>query len=70
MMASTRIVLRRPELCRARPPDRSITCRQRYAVRTGRSHDEPIGGVAVKSRGQAVNRDYDVSIEGQDRQNS
>jgi hypothetical protein len=39
-------------------------------VRTGRSHDEPIDGVAVKSRGQAVNRDYDVSIERQDRQNS
>ena len=30
-----------------------------------RRSDETIGGIAVKSRGQAVNRDYDVSIEGQ-----
>jgi hypothetical protein len=31
---------------------------------TGGSHDESIGGIAVKTRGQGVNRDYDISIEG------
>jgi hypothetical protein len=33
-------------------------------VRTGGCHYEPIGGIAVKSRGQTVYRDYDLSIEG------
>jgi hypothetical protein len=34
-------------------------------VNAGRSHYESIGRIAVKSRGQAVYRDYDVSIKGQ-----
>jgi len=38
-------------------------------VSTGRGHYESIGRIAVKSRGQAVYRDHDVSIEGQNRQN-
>jgi hypothetical protein len=36
----------------------------------GGCHYEPIGGIAVKSRGQTVYRDYDLSIERQNRQNS
>lgn len=70
LMASERTVSWGPQLSNARTPNRSITRRERYTVCTGRSHYKPIGGIAVKSRGQSVYRDYDVSIEGQNRQNS
>jgi hypothetical protein len=63
-MAGEPIVSRRPQLRGPGPPNCAITCGQRYSVRTGGCHYEPIGGIAVKSRGQTVYRDYDLSIEG------
>jgi hypothetical protein len=69
-MAGEPIVSRRPQFRGARPPNRAITCGQRYTVRTGGCHYEPIGRIAAKSRGQTVYRDYDLSIKRQNRQNS
>jgi hypothetical protein len=62
-MAGEPIVSRRPQLRGARSANRPITCGQRHTVRTGGCHYEPIGWIAVKSRGQTVYRDYDLSIE-------
>lgn len=64
------IVSRRPQLSGTRVPNRSITCRQRYTVRTGRSYYESIRWIALKSPRQAIERNYDVSVEGQNCQNS
>jgi hypothetical protein len=64
LRAGESIVSRRPQLRGARPTNRTITRGQRHIVRTGRCHYEPIDWIAVKSRGQTVYRDYDLSIEG------
>jgi hypothetical protein len=57
-------VSRRPQPRGTRPPNVTITCGQRYTVRTGGCHYEPIRRISMKSRGQTVYRDYDLSIEG------
>lgn len=59
----------RPKLGGSRTPNGSIAGGQRDTVSAGCSDDESIGGIAVKSRGQSIYRDHDVSIERQKRQN-